>query len=73
MFRRFGRVHCRLLLHLQAEITALEKKLDELDKNDAQTPSLAYRLKRCSWDSTWDQEQKDIIEELKKKIFEYGE
>jgi len=72
MFRRFGRVHCRLLLHLEAEITVLERKLDTLDKRDDQTDT-AYRLKRCSWDPSWNADQKNLLDELKKKVAEYGE
>ncbi|KIM98467.1 hypothetical protein OIDMADRAFT_181832, partial [Oidiodendron maius Zn] len=72
MFRRFGRVHCRLLLHLQAEITVLEKKLDILDQQDEQTGKY-YRLKRCSWDPSWNADQKELLEELKQKVTEYDE
>jgi hypothetical protein len=71
MFRRFGRVHCRLLLQLQAEITVLEKKLDILDQQDEQTGK-CYRLKRCSWDPSWNADQKELLEELKQKVTEYG-
>jgi hypothetical protein len=72
MFRRFGRVHCRLLLHLEAEITVLERKLDALDKRDEQTDKI-YRLKRCSWDSNWNADQKNLLDELREKVAEYGE
>jgi hypothetical protein len=71
MFRRFGRVHCRLLLQLQAEITVLERKLDALDMRDNQTGK-TYRLKRCSWDPDWNPEQKNLLDELREKVTEYG-
>jgi hypothetical protein len=73
MYRRFGRVHARLLSHLQAEITVLEKRLDLLDDHDSKTPELQYRLRRCSWDGSWDPQQKDLLEEIKKKTIEYGQ
>jgi hypothetical protein len=72
MFRRFGRVHCRLLLHLEAEITVLERKLDALDKRDEKTDKI-YRLKRCSWDPNWNADQKNLLDELREKVAEYGE
>jgi len=59
------------LLQLQAEITVLERKLDILDRQDDQTGK-CYRLKRCSWDPSWNANQKELLEELKQKIVEYG-
>lgn len=73
MFRRFGRTHCRILLHLEAEITTLENKLDTLDIHDSQNSSFTYRLRSNSWNESWDREQKDLLKELKTKLLEYGE
>jgi hypothetical protein len=73
MFRRFGRAHCRILLHLEAEITILERKLDLLDTHDAESPDLRYRLMSSEWREGWDPVQKNLLNELKTKLFEYGE
>jgi hypothetical protein len=73
MFRRFGRAHCRILLHLEAEITILERKLDALDTHDAKSPHHMYRLRRSSWYEGWDSAQKNLLDELKMKLLEYGE
>lgn len=73
MFRRFGRAHCRILLHLEAEITILERKLDILDTHDAKSPGFNYRLRRSSWHESWDPTQKHLLDELKMKLLEYGE
>jgi hypothetical protein len=56
---------------MQAEITVLERKLDSLDKQDDQTGKY-YRLKQCSWDPSWNADQKELLDELKQKIIEYG-
>lgn len=34
LFRRFGNLHARSLLHKQVELTELEAQLDKLDKDD---------------------------------------
>lgn len=73
MFRRFGNVHCRILLHLEAELTALEKELHALDIHDSERPKMLYRLKRCEWDDSWDPTQRDLLDKLKKKLAEYGQ
>ncbi|PMD40347.1 hypothetical protein L207DRAFT_565827 [Hyaloscypha variabilis F] len=71
MFRRFGRAHCRILLHLEAEITILERKLDLLDTHDAESPDFRYRLMSSKWREGWDPAQKNLLNELKTKLFEY--
>ncbi len=73
MFRQFGRAHCRILLHLQAEITILERKLDVLDKHDAESSEHMFRLRQSSWKEGWDPEQKNLLDELKMRLLEYGE
>ena len=73
MFRRFGRAHCRILLHLEAEITILERELDLLDTHDAESPDFKHRLRRSEWHEGWDSEQKNLLNELKMKLLEYGE
>jgi len=72
IWRRFGTAHNRVLLHLQATITCLESKLDELDKADAGNEDTLYRLRRNEWKEGWDTAQKEILEEMRQKLMEYG-
>lgn len=45
MFRRFGTLHMRNLLHLQVELSVLEQKLKELDNADALNPETSWNLR----------------------------
>lgn len=77
MVRRFGTTRFRILLHLQVEITELEKQLDELDLSDSNTgpdseTDYRYRLRINEWHEGWDRKQKDLIQTLKEKLSEYG-
>lgn len=71
IFRRFGTAHCRLLMHLQCEITSIIKELDELDISDSEGGML-YRLRRNEWYEGLDRTQKDLLEKLQGKILIYG-
>jgi hypothetical protein len=72
IFRRFGTAHCRVLLHLQVEITAIEEALDRLDTEDASEPGMLYRLRRHEWKEGWDTSQRDLLDKLSSKLSEYG-
>jgi hypothetical protein len=72
IFRRFGTEHCRVLLHLMAEITSIEKDLDILDQTDSKNKDMLYRLRRNEWYEGWDTGQKDLLDKLKTKLLEYG-
>lgn len=73
MFRRFGTAHCRILLHLQVEITDLIKELDQLDVADSdEDGGTLYRLRRNEWYEGWDRTQKDLLEKLQEKLSVYG-
>ena len=73
IFRKFGQSHCRVLVQLQAEITALEQDLLELDRSDSREGSgTLYRLKRVNYLQGEDMVQKDKLEQLRKKLIDYG-
>jgi hypothetical protein len=72
IFRRFGLMHCRELVMLQAEITLLEKQRAELDKQDEASESTRYRLVSIEHQPGWDTEQKDLSEQIRKKLLIYG-
>ena len=73
IFRRFGNVHCRLLVHLQAEIQILEHKLMELDESDASPSSPhQWRLRMADFEEGRDSGQRDIRRQLEEKLLVYG-
>ena len=54
MFRMFGTLRCRVLLHQQYEISKLEKKLHKLDdrddvENNTRIRSIQYDQEKDSW------------------------
>lgn len=59
VFRRFDEVHVRLLLHLQDEISALEKSLKDIEDTGADKPEhIVIKTK--------------IMTDLRKVLAEYG-
>jgi Family of unknown function (DUF6594) len=73
IFRRFGLLHCRVLVQLQAEIQLLEEKLSALDQSDASPGSPnAWRLLTSEFKEGWDSEKRDLVIELREKLLQYG-
>jgi hypothetical protein len=74
IFRRFGMVHCRVLVQLQAEIQQLERKLSDLDRSDAAANSPnSWRLQMVDFEDSSDSSQRDLLKQLQEKILVYGE
>jgi hypothetical protein len=73
VYRRFGLLFCRLLLQLEGELTFLEKKLLQLDKQDAADVNKLYRLRSSDDDATWDPAKRNILKEIQEKLSAYGE
>lgn len=71
IFRRFGLLHCRELVMLQAEITLLEKQRAELDEHDA-SGDTAYRLRSIRHEEGWDTGQKELSQRIREKLLIYG-
>jgi hypothetical protein len=71
IFRRFGEMHCRVLLMLQTEITKQEKKLAELDKYDSESESTSDRLRTAYRAKGWDTERMELREQLQKNLLMY--
>jgi len=72
IFRKFGQLNCRVLLHLQAEITALQEELADLDRSDAcEGSTTSYRLQSCKHQEGWDTRQRDTIHQLQGKLAIY--
>jgi len=80
LYRGFGYLHSRVLLELQAEITALEQELDTLDDID-NDPEVGQpkRLKSRRFDlyrprpNNDYRSRQEIFAELRKKLVEYDE
>jgi hypothetical protein len=73
MHRNFKYCHNRILLQLEVQITELEKKLYNLDKEDAADPDREHRLKWTEHEEGWDAAQAKLIDMLTSKLKEYGE
>lgn len=73
MHRSFKYCHNRVLLHLEVQITELEKELYKLDKEDAADPNMAYRLGSTRHEEGWDDAQVKLLDKLISKLKEYGE
>lgn len=72
IYRKFGRPINRVLLHLQEELTGLERDLDNLDNDDAENETLKPRLAGYEDYDGWDEKQRDLLLEIKTKWMEYG-
>lgn len=66
MFRRFGRLHTRVLLHKQDELAELEKRLDEMDK----TESVPYF--HCARRHDTNLQRRSALGEAEEKLREYS-
>jgi hypothetical protein len=61
------------LLHLQVEITELEKAIFDLDKKDEEDPAMQYRRRSTKHREGSNNQLRELIKELKAKLKEYGE
>lgn len=83
IYRRFDRLSARNLLYLQTELAVLEKKQDELDKQDFHSDDLDVKEKASDWEllieraesGSDDEAQKRfaVARAIREKIKEYSE
>ncbi|KAF8864672.1 hypothetical protein BDZ45DRAFT_737242 [Acephala macrosclerotiorum] len=73
IYRSFRRVHERLILHFMVEITDMEKKLDELDREDANNPKTIRRLAESHDPEGNASTKKKLLKEMVEKVTEYDE
>jgi hypothetical protein len=73
MHRNFKYCHNRVLLHLEVQITELEKNLFNLDKKDEVDEDRQHRLRWTEHEEGWNTEQLELLEKLIAKLKEYGE
>jgi len=70
LYRKFGFLQARILLHKQDELRELEKDLDRLDKVDqGKDPSL---LKSREKDDATNGHRKKLLNDIERKFTEYG-
>lgn len=70
LYRRFGFLQARLLLHKQDELRLLEQSLDGIDKYDASHQPMI--LKEREKDDKRIGHRKKLLEEIEQKFGEYG-
>ena len=76
IYRRFGYVHARLLMHRQDELRELEATLTEMDKKDAKDPVREL----CLQSRDIDEEKRDrperdriaLLDKIEEKALKYG-
>lgn len=80
IYRRFNQLAARNLLYLQSELLALEKQLDELDKNDAFSDDMTLKDSARTWEiltelyengNTEAKARMDLIVKMRAKLKEY--
>ena len=77
LYRGFSYVHARLLLDLQADISALEQELDEFDEiDDTDEKRLRLKCKEEDVDSAREaglqRTRRQVLDELSEKVSKYG-
>lgn len=72
IFRGFKQSHVRVLLQLQVEINELEKALLHLDKSDETSSTTNNRLRSTEFEDGDDTAQRDLLNELRLKLLQYG-
>ena len=72
MYRKFGWLHNRLLLHLQDELSVLEEELEDFDKDEAINSRLVYQRSRRKDELRPDSKRRIMLEVIKEKLEEYG-
>jgi hypothetical protein len=73
VFRRFGQLSARILIQLQIDLNELEKKLYELDDQDAADGVMQSRLRGYEGFPGWTSAQRDLLSEIYTKLSEYCE
>ncbi len=72
IFRGFKRLHNRILLRLEVEITLLEEALDKLDSEDDGNDKMRYRLGHTKHKEGWSTTQLELLDQIRDKLSEYG-
>lgn len=73
IIRKFGDQTFRLLIMKEIEICQITEKLQALDKEDEADDSKQYRLTSIENDASWDQTQRELLQEYEEKVLSYCE
>lgn len=71
-FRKFGELHCRVLLYHQQEIADLEEELFSMDYEDSQNYPRALKSQRADEQRGSECRRKDLIQKIGEKLSHYG-
>jgi len=73
LFRRFGRMHARILLYREVELNDLERRLDELDKADNSKEETEWRIGHGIHydDSKQNEARKALVGDIEGKLKTY--
>lgn len=72
IYRKFGWLHNRLLLHLQDELQVLEEQLEKFDKDEAVDSKPIYQRSRRRDYHRPDSKRAVMLKLIKEKLEEYG-
>ena len=72
MYRQFGYVHTRVLLHLQCELAEMETRLKVMDEDDSQDERRKVFLQSQKRDTKSNPERGILLSEFRVKLKEYG-
>jgi hypothetical protein len=73
IYRRFGQLHVRLLLAYMADITDIEKQLQELDRSDEEGgEKTLYRLKNRYHKKGLDTTKRELMGRVEGILIKYG-
>jgi hypothetical protein len=72
LYRRFGYLQSRILLHKQDELRALEERLDRLDQKDNEDEKTKRFLKSRDLDDKRNGPRKALLDTIETKFKEYG-
>ena len=72
IYRKFGWLHNRVLLHLQDELQELEQKLESFDKWEVSNGDPRKLVHRRIDDNSKHSPRKAILKEVNEKLEEYG-
>jgi hypothetical protein len=72
VYRRYGYLHARLLLKKQEHLRQLERRLDDMDREDKEArPESLVTMN--NYNSEEARERRELEEEIEKQLLEYGE
>jgi hypothetical protein len=72
LYRRFGYLQSRIILHKQDELRALEERLDRLDQKDDEDEKTKRYLKSRDLDDKRNGPRRELLETIETKFKEYG-